>query len=74
MALDGRHCQIEKRYGKKVVVEERLDGSLYIMSKGIPLKYGEITERPQKGVVHKAEELRMYNRPPKPAKDHPWKR
>ena len=51
IALDGRLYQFEERGGKKVVVEERIDGSLLMISKGISLKYKEITERPQKEVV-----------------------
>jgi hypothetical protein len=73
IALDGRLYQLEERGGKKVVVEERLDGSLRMISKGVSLKYREITERPQKEVIPKTD-TRMFNRPPKPAKDHPWKR
>ena len=73
IALDGRLYQIEERGGKKVVVEERIDGSLHMISKGVSLKYREITERPQKEVVPKTD-TRVFNRPPKPSKDHPWKR
>jgi len=73
IALDGRLYQLEQRGGKKVVVEERLDGSLRMISKGVSLKYREITERPQKEVVPKMD-TRVFNRPPKPAKDHPWNR
>jgi transposase len=73
IALDGRLYQIQERGGKKVVVEERLDGSVLMISKGVALKYKEITERPKKKVAPKTD-LRVYNRPPKPSKDHPWKR
>ena len=73
IALDGKLYQIEQRGGKKVVVEERIDGSLLVISKGVALKYKEITERPQKVVVPKPN-IKEYNRPPKPAKDHPWRR
>ena len=73
IALDGRLYQIEEQGGKKVVVEERLDGSMLMISKGVSLKYKEITERPKKAVVTKTD-LRVHNRPPKPAKDHPWNR
>jgi transposase len=73
IALDGRWYQLEERGGKTVVVEERLDGSLHIISNGAALKYKEITERPRKEVVPKTD-LRVYNRPQKPSKDHPWKR
>lgn len=73
IALDGRLYQIEERGGKKAVVEERLDGSLRIISRGVSLNYREITERPKKEVVPKTD-TRVFNRPPKPAKDHPWKK
>ena len=73
IALDGRLYQIEERGGKKVIVEERLDGSLHMISKGVSLKYREITERPKKVEVPKTD-TRVFNRPPKPAKDHPWNR
>jgi transposase len=73
IALDGKLYQIEERGSKKVVVEERLDGSLHVISKGVSLRYREITERPKKEVVPKTD-AREFNRPLKPAKDHPWKR
>lgn len=73
VALDGRLYQIEERGGKKVVVEERLDGSVRMISKGASLKYKEITERPKKEAVPKTD-ARQFNRPLKPSKDHPWKR
>jgi transposase len=73
IALDGRLYQLEERGGKKVVMEERLDGSLRVMSKGISLKYREITERPKKKMAPKMD-TKKFNRPPKPAKDHPWNR
>jgi transposase len=73
IALDGRLYQLEEQGGKKVVVEERLDGSMLMISKGASLKYKEITERPKKEVVPKTD-AREFNRPLKPAKDHPWKR
>jgi transposase len=71
IALDGRLYQIEERGSKKIVVEERLDGSLHVISKGASLKYSEITERPKKQAKT---DTRVFNRPPKPSKDHPWRR
>ncbi len=73
IALNGRLYQIEERSSKKVIVQERLYGSLRMISKGVALKYTEITERPKKEVVTKTD-LRVYNRPHKPSKDHPWDR
>jgi transposase len=73
IALDGRLYQLEERGGKKVVVEERIDGSVRMISKGVSLKYKEITERPKKEMVTKTDQ-RLYNRPQKPSRDHPWNR
>ncbi len=74
IAHEGRLYQIEEQHsGKRVVVEERIDGSLRITSKGEALKYKEIVERPKKDVVTKADQ-RAYSRPQKPSKDHPWKK
>jgi transposase len=73
IALDGRLYQIEERSGKKVVVEERIDGTLRIISKGASLRYKEITERPEQKLVAKTD-MRVHNRPQKPSNDHPWKR
>lgn len=73
IALDGRLYQIQERGGKKVVVQERVDGSMLMISKGMSLKFREITERPKKTESPKAD-TRLFHRPPKPSKDHPWKR
>ncbi len=73
IALDGRLYQIEQRGGKKVVVEERIDGSMPMFSNGTSLTYKEITERPQKEVVPKTDAIKL-NRSKKPSKDHPWKK
>jgi transposase len=73
IALDGRLYQLEERGGKKVIVEERLDGSLRMISKGVSLKYREIIQRPKKEAVPKMD-AKKFNQQPKPAKDHPWKR
>ena len=73
IALDGRLYQIEERGGKKVVVEERIDGSMLMFSNGTSLTYKELTERPQKEVIPKTD-ARKFNRSQKPSKDHPWKK
>ncbi len=73
LAHDGKLYQIDTPSAKEVIVEEKIDGSLHIMSKGKALKYHEITERPPKAKAVK-EDQRVYNRPRKPAKDHPWKK
>ena len=54
-------------------MEERIDGSLRITRNGVALKYTELPERPKKEIVTKTDQ-RVYNRPPKPSKDHPWKK
>jgi len=46
---------------------------LTAISKGMALKYKEIAERPKKEMVAKTD-LRVYNRPRKPSKDHPWRK
>jgi hypothetical protein len=62
----------EKITSRKVIVEERLNGSLHISSKGVSLKYREITERPKKETSPKrSQKLRKANIPPK---DHPWRK
>lgn len=58
--------------GKKVMVEERIDGSLHIMSNSLALRYREIFEIPKKEVEVKRvfKERKSY----KPPKDHPWRK
>lgn len=73
IAYNGKLYQLEQGDCKKVDIEERIDGSLLILGKGTALKYHKITERP-KQMVAPREDKRAYNRPPKPSKDHPWKR
>lgn len=64
IAHNGKLYQIEERTTtKKVIVEEKINGSLHIVSDGTGLKYSEITERPQKQIP-----IRKL----KP-KDHPWR-
>ena len=62
----------ENTITKKVVLEERLDGSLHVMAGDISLKYKELPQRPASDkpkIDH-----RVWHQPPKPAKDHPWRR
>ncbi len=73
IALDGRLYQLEEQGGKKVMVEERTDGSLVVISKGVSLKHREIKERPQKEVATKPI-IRQDNRPSKPSENHPWRK
>jgi len=72
VAYNKKLYQLEENDSKKVDIEERIDGTLLIISKGRSLKYKEINERPKQMVPAK-NDMRTYNRPPKPLKDHPWK-
>jgi len=70
IAYNSKLYQIEGRVnGKRVFVEERLDGSLHIVSKDLSLKYREITERPKKIDTKEYKLRRRYI----PSKDHPWR-
>ena len=69
---DGRLYQIEDRVRtKKVPVEERLNGSLRMMSDGARLRHMEITQRPEKEPTAKTLRPRKTYIPPK---DHPWRK
>ena len=61
-----------KVMSRKVIVEERLDGSLHISCGGVSLKYREILERPKKVTPSKRD--RGIREPHVPAVDHPWRR
>lgn len=71
VAHNGKLYQMEDRVRtKKVMVEERLNGSLHMTSDGAALRYREITERPKKETP--ARRLRP-RKPYVPPKDHPWR-
>ena len=74
VAHDHKLYQIEdKLRGTKVMVQERLDGSLVMTYKGQRVRFREITTRP----VKQQKELPVIVRirkPPTPAPDHPWRR
>jgi len=73
IVVDSKLYQIEDKItSRKVTVEEKMDGSLHIMNNGVSLKYREITERPRK--IQNTYYRRVYNQPPIPSKDHPWRR
>ena len=58
---------------KKVIVEERIDGKVFITHHGVSLKYKEIMVRPERPKKH----LLITFKPRKkyiPPKDHPWRR
>lgn len=63
----------DKLRAKKVVIEEKIDGSMLITHKGRSLKYKEVMTRPQK-----KEEKKLYIFTPKkkniPPANHPWRK
>ena len=61
----------EKVMSRKVIVEERLNGSLHISSNSANLKYREILERPKK--ASPPERPRKSRKSHVPAMDHPWR-
>lgn len=66
---EGKLYQVEDNMrAKEVIIEERINGSLFITYKGRALKYHEITQRPQK--IQQPRKMRIY----KPAAmDNPWR-
>lgn len=70
---------VRVRPGAAVVVEERLDGSLYLKLKGTYLRFKAVDKRPYKGYyAANKSELKAMNKPSKgtsvPNKDHPWRK
>ena len=55
---------------KKLVVEERLTGKLYVMHKDRALRYKLIDTKPIKPGIHRNKPKKAYI----PPKDHPWRR
>jgi hypothetical protein len=73
IAHDGKLYQIEEKTGsKKIMVEERLDGSLHITNNGNSLKFKEITERPKR-TTNTTKEVSKSRKSYIPPKDHPWR-
>jgi hypothetical protein len=73
IAHEGKLYQIKERVlSRKVIVEERVNGSLHICCGGVSLKYKEITERPKKVTLPKSD--RGPRTPSVPPRDHPWRR
>lgn len=56
---------------KKVMVEERVDGSMRLMSGRVALSYREIPHRPEK--MSQPAIRPKANKPYTPPKDHPWR-
>jgi len=57
---------------KRVMVEERVNGSMQILHQGQRLRYREIATRPVK--ISEPVPRRLSRRGVKPAADHPWNR
>ena len=60
--------------GRKVMVEERINGRLLITYKGKELKYRQITQRPVKKAEPVKQQVHIATKAHKPAMDHPWKK
>ena len=74
IAYNGKLYQIKDAIKtQKVVVEERLDGSLHITHRGLELRYREIKTRPEKEnpKIPVVNQKKMGRHQPS---DHPWKR
>jgi transposase len=72
VAYDKKLYQVKDNIrAKKVIVEERTDGSMLIRHKGAILKFKEITTRPEKIAQPKPYLPRQVYIPPA---DHPWRR
>ena len=69
---NGKLYQVEERTrAKRVIVEDRLDGSMAIVHKDRSFRYREITKRPERQEKPKPLMLRRVYIPPR---DHPLKR
>ena len=72
VAHDNKLYQIENNIQtKKVILEERTDGSILIWHKNMALKFKEIMMRPQK--TSEAPKSRLFARAHAPAANHPWR-
>ena len=73
IAYEGKLYQIRERVlSRKVIVEERVNGSLHICCGGVSLKYRLITKRPKK--VTESKSSRVSRPVPVPPRDHPWRK
>ena len=71
IAHDKKLYQIlDNTTAKKIIVEERIDGSMITRYKDTALRFKEITNRPSK----KAYEFKMTREAHIPPADHPWRR
>jgi len=73
VAYNRKLFQIEEKIrGSKVTVQEHLDGSIKMVYRDWPLRFKEITTRPQK--EEKVPGKGPRKRPPVASANHPWRR
>jgi transposase-like protein len=71
VAHDRKLYQIQDTLrAQRVMVEERLDGTMHITHQGQRLRYREIAARPVR--TSKSPKIRLHKPPVKPAPEHPW--
>ena len=71
IAYNSKLYQIEEKVkASKVIIEERLNGTMMITHEGTQLKFREISERPEKP---KSMPKRIKRLSFKPHSDHPWR-
>ncbi|RKY34792.1 MAG: hypothetical protein DRP78_06155, partial [Candidatus Omnitrophota bacterium] len=63
---------LDKAVGRKVTVEERINGAMYIVCNGRQLKYKQITIRPKKNQAKP--KLKSQKKIYRPGIEHPWKK
>jgi transposase len=61
----------DKIKAKKVVIEERINGTMVITHNNTLLQFKEITERPKKQKTPRILKKKTFNKPPA---DHPWRK
>lgn len=72
ISYDSKFYQIQEKIKvAKVIVEERLDGTIAITCNGNVLKYTQLPQRPQKQKKLHIPKSRAWHKPPA---DHPWRR
>lgn len=72
IAHNGKLYQIEDNVGaKEVIVEQRVNGSMFIAYKDTNLRFKEITARPKK--EQKEPDMHTPKKAYIPPKDHPWR-
>jgi len=74
VAYNGKLYQVEDNIrAGKIIVEERIDGSMIIAHKDKILKFKEIINRPKKVVKEKPRYIFKLKKVYVPPKDHPWR-